>query len=205
MIPPGPPLAPPPWLASGGFMRKGVTLPCAPRWGGCLVPPGTPPLEPFAGRLVPFHAVSLLRSSHTARRGAAASDTNHPSRPLAVPTSPSGLGHRGGHLGRACRRKGAPHVRRGLGYVGAWPLARLTKSHRGYRPVGEAARGRTSWEGLLLGRLGGVLGPTGPLPPADCALGNSEGGSGCAARRSRPSARQSPPARLASRGPRPSN
>jgi hypothetical protein len=28
------------------------------------------------------------------------------------------------HLGRLCRRKGIPHVRRGVGYVGAWRLAR---------------------------------------------------------------------------------
>ena len=79
-------------------------------------------------------------------------------------------------------------MRRGLGYVGAWPLARLTKSHRGYRPVGEAACGRTSREGLLLGRLGGVFGALcASLPPADGALGNSEGENGCATRQAWPS------------------
>lgn len=48
---------------------------------GCLGLLGTPPLAPCEGRSVPFHAVSLLRSSHTACRGDAVSDTNHPSRP----------------------------------------------------------------------------------------------------------------------------
>ena len=54
----------------------------------------------------------------------------------------------------SARRKGIPHVRRGVGYVGCWRLARPFRSHRGYLPVGEAFRGRTSRSGLLLGRLG---------------------------------------------------
>jgi len=37
------------------------------------------------------------------------------------------------------RRKGIPHVRRGVGYVGAWRLARPLQSHRGYLPVGDAS------------------------------------------------------------------
>ena len=36
-------------------------------------------------------------------------------------------------------RKGIPHVRRGVGSVGAWPMARPLLSHRGYLPVGEAS------------------------------------------------------------------
>jgi hypothetical protein len=43
------------------------------------------------------------------------------------------------HLGRLCRRKGIPHVRRGVGSVGAWRFARPLQSHRGYLPVGEAS------------------------------------------------------------------
>jgi hypothetical protein len=43
------------------------------------------------------------------------------------------------HLGRLCRRKGIPHVRRGVGYVGAWRFARPLQSHRGYLPVGDAS------------------------------------------------------------------
>ena len=42
------------------------------------------------------------------------------------------------HLGRLCRRKGIPRVRRGVGSVGAWRFARPLQSHRGYLPVGEA-------------------------------------------------------------------
>lgn len=38
------------------------------------------------------------------------------------------------------RRKGIPHMRRGVGYVGAWRLAIPVQSHRGYLPVGDAFR-----------------------------------------------------------------
>ena len=63
----------------------------------------------------------------------------------------------------------------------------LTESHRGYPPVGEAVRGRTSWQGLLLGRLGGVFGalwrPRSRLPTA--LWGIQKGKADVAARRAR--------------------
>ena len=43
------------------------------------------------------------------------------------------------HLGRLCRRKGIPHMRRGVGSVGAWRFAKPARSHRGYLPVGDAS------------------------------------------------------------------
>jgi hypothetical protein len=79
-------------------------------------------------------------------------------------------------------------MRRALGSVGAWPLASPTRKPPGVPPSwGSRLCGRTCWEGLLLGRLGGVFGAIfAPLPPADDALGNPEGGSGCAARQAWP-------------------
>lgn len=69
-----------------------------------------------------------------------------------------------------------------------------------------AVQARTlSREGLLLGRLGGVFGAfSAPPPPADSALGNSEGENRCATQLARPLPGDVLPARWLDR-PRPSN
>ena len=55
----------------------------------------------------------------------------------------------------------------------------------GTRQLGKRSR-RTSWQGLLLGLLGGAIGRFGvPITPADGALGNSKGESGWDARQAR--------------------
>jgi hypothetical protein len=73
------------------------------------------------------------------------------------------------HLGRLCRRKGIPRVRRGVGYVGAWRFARPSQSHRGYLPVGEAS-GQNLPVGPPLGALRrclrGAIAPRSRLPTA---------------------------------------
>jgi len=62
----------------------------------------------------------------------------------------------------------------------------LPKATGGTRQLGKPT-GRTFWQGLLLGRLGGAqaVHPT-ARPHADRALGNSEEESGCGPRRDRP-------------------
>jgi len=104
-------------------------------WGGCR---GTA-LAPLHGSLrrplsVPFHTSPLSRG---ALRSAgvptiAASTTPAPRLPWLSPGAAR-------HLGRLCRRKGIPRVRRGVGYVGCWRFARPFQSHRGYLPVGDAS------------------------------------------------------------------
>jgi len=89
-------------------------------WGGCR---GTA-LAPLHGSLrrpllVPFHTSPLSRG---ALRSAgvptiAASTTPAPRLPWLSPGAAR-------HLGRLCRRKGIPRVRRGVGYVGDWRFAR---------------------------------------------------------------------------------
>jgi hypothetical protein len=98
---------------------------------------GTSPRRPSRVVVSPISYIAALAWCPTVCRGADDFGENHPS-PV---TPPPGLAPGGArHLGRLCRRKGIPHVRRGVGSVGAWPMARPTQSHRGYLPVGDAAR-----------------------------------------------------------------
>jgi hypothetical protein len=102
---------------AGGYMRKEQDKLL---WGGCR---GTA-LAPLHGSLrrpllVPFHTSPLSRG---ALRSAgvptiAASTTPAPR----LPWLSAGAAR---HLGRLCRRKGIPRVRRGVGSVGAWRFAR---------------------------------------------------------------------------------
>lgn len=57
---------------------------------------------------------------------------------------------------RRCTRP-RPACAEGWGSVGVWPMARPLLSLRGYQPAG-TARADPVGRGLLLGRLGGVLG-----------------------------------------------
>ena len=134
--------------------------------GECVrVTPGHLSAVTCKGSLVSIHGLLFLRGSLRSAGGPplAASTTSGP--------HPRKARLRGGGIGEdLIRRKGVPHVRRGVGYVGAWPLARLTKSHRGYPPAGEAFRGRTFWQGLLLGRIGGARAVSVPLARMPTAL-----------------------------------
>jgi hypothetical protein len=115
--------------------------------------------------LVPFHTSPLSRG---ALRSAgvptiSASTTSAPWLPrLYTPGAAR-------HLGRLHRRKGIPRVRRGVGSVGAWRLARPFKSHRGYLPVGDAS-GLNLPGGPPLGALRrclrGAIAPRPHLPTA---------------------------------------
>lgn len=133
------------------------------------------------GSLVSIHGLLFLRGSLRSAGGppSAASTTSGP--------HPRKARLRGGGIGAdLIRRKGVPHVRRGVGYVGAWPLARLTKSHRGYPPAGEAL-GQNLLAGPPLGApRRRARGTRTVRSHADRALGNSEEESGCGPRRDRP-------------------
>lgn len=119
-------------LAGGYMKREPKQLPAEGMSGS--------PWAPLRGSLrwqllVPFHTSPLSRG---ALRSAgvptiAASTTPAPRLPWLSPGAAR-------HLGRLCRRKGIPRVRRGVGYVGCWRFARPFQSHRGYLPVGEAFR-----------------------------------------------------------------
>ena len=98
-------------------------------------------LAPLRGSLrrplfVPFHTSPLSRG---ALRSAgvptiAASTTPAPQLPRRTRRGSRGIWE------DSIRRKGIPHVRRGVGFVGFWRLARPSISHRGYLPVGDAFR-----------------------------------------------------------------
>jgi hypothetical protein len=133
--PQSPPARAPHCALVGGYMRRNKTSSC-----GEDVESAKTALAPLHGSLrrpllVPFHTSPPSRG---ALRSAgvptiAASTTPAPLLPWRIRPGSAR------HLGRLCRRKGIPHVRRGVGYVGAWRFARPLQSHRGYLPVGEAS------------------------------------------------------------------
>ena len=111
-----------------------------------------------------------------------------PQRPRAPSREPLAWAPRGSS-GKSLQAQGnTPRAPR-VGLCGRLAVGQTYQKPPGVPPSwGSRSRGRTSWEGLLLGRLGGVFGALcAPLPPADGALGNSEGENGCAARQARPS------------------
>jgi hypothetical protein len=156
-----------------GFLARETAGPCAAlfhcRWvyekgallrGGCPGHPGHLSAAAFAGRSVPFHTSPPSRG---ALRSAGVPT-------IAASTTPAPRPPQGArHLGRLCRRKGIPRVRRGVGYVGAWRFARPSQSHRGYLPVGEAS-GQNLPVGPPLGALRrclrGAIAPRSRLPTA---------------------------------------
>ena len=54
------------------------------------------------------------------------------------------------------RRGTVPLSGRGVGYVGAWPMASPTNSRRGHHPAVWGRKASASWAGLLSGLLGGA-------------------------------------------------
>ena len=97
---------------------------------------GTSPRQPSQAAVSPISSIAALAWCPTVCRGTDDCGEHHPSPAAALAP----------RLGRAAsgktpfRRKGKPHVRRGVGNVGAWRFARPFQSHRGYLPVGEAFR-----------------------------------------------------------------
>jgi|SRR5690554_2737829 len=117
----------------GGYMRERKTKPL---WGGCRV--ASAPLHGSLRRplLVPFHTLPLSRGALRSAGVPTISASTTPAPLLPSRHRPGG----GAASGKTpSRRKGIPHVRRGVGSVGAWPMARPLLSHRGYLPVGEAS------------------------------------------------------------------
>jgi hypothetical protein len=142
--------------------EKGKESPAGRMWWLAIAPLRGSLRRPLS---VPFHTSPLSRG---ALRSAgvptiAASTTPAPLLPWRSRRAPLR------HLGRLCRRKGIPRVRRGVGYVGAWRFARPLKSHRGYLPVGDAL-GRNLQVGPPLGALRrclrGANAPRSRLPTA---------------------------------------
>jgi len=157
-------------------------------------------LAPLHGSLrrplsVPFHTSPLSRG---ALRSAgvptiAASTTPAPRLPWLSPGAAR-------HLGRLCRRKGIPRVRRGVGYVGCWRFARPFQSHRGYLPVGDAS-GLNLPVGPPLGALRRWLrGAQAPRSRQPTALWGIQGGKADVTRGKTGARRTS---RAATRAPRP--
>jgi hypothetical protein len=124
--------------------------PCAPlrpgRWvyekekpssvGGLSGPYSAPLHGSLRRPLCPISYFAALAWCPTVCRGTDDCGEHHPSTaaaraPLARASAASGK--------TPFRRKGIPHVRRGVGDVGAWRLARPFQSHRGYLPVGDAS------------------------------------------------------------------
>jgi hypothetical protein len=101
---------------------------------GALRRLGTSPRQPSQAAVGPVSYIAALAWCPTVCRGTDDCGEHHPST-AAARASRKGPAR---HLGRLCRRKGIPHVRRGVGDVGAWRLARPFQSHRGYLPVGDA-------------------------------------------------------------------
>jgi hypothetical protein len=104
-------------------------------WGGMSRHSlGTSPRRPSQAAVSPILYIAALAWCPTVCRGTDDCGEHHPS--TAAPLALAGAAR---HLGRLCRRKGIPRVRRGVGYVGAWRFARPFQSHRGYLPVGDAS------------------------------------------------------------------
>jgi len=95
---------------------------------------GTSPRQPSQAAVSPISSIAALAWCPTVCRGTDDCGEHHPS--TAAPLALAGAAR---HLGRLCRRKGIPRVRRGVGSVGYWRFARPSKSHRGYLPVGDAS------------------------------------------------------------------
>lgn len=172
------PLRPGRWVCEKGRAKRSQVL-----WGGCPGRPGHLSTAAFAGRFSPISSFAALAWCPTVCRGTDVCGEHHPST-VAGQAFDRRAGAASGKT--SFRRKGAPRVRRGVGYVGAWRFARPLKSHRGYLPVGDAAR-LSLPVGPPLGAprrcLRGAHRP--PLSPADGALGNSGGESRCDPRRDR--------------------
>jgi hypothetical protein len=147
----------------GGYMRKESNKLL---WGGCQVQLGTAPRQPSRAAVGSISYIAAFAWCPTVCRGTDDCGEHHPS-PVAAPALAPGATR---HLGRLCRRKGIPRVRRGVGYVGAWRFARPLKSHRGYLPVGEAS-GQNLPVGPPLGALRRCLrGANAPRPRLPTAL-----------------------------------
>src|SRR5690348_187038 len=120
----------------GGYMRRESQAPVGGMSRRDSLALGTSPRQPSQAAVCPISYIAALAWCPTVCRGTDDCGEHHPS--TAAPLA---------HLARGCaasgktpfRRKGIPHVRRGVGYVGAWLLARPFQSHRGYLPVGEAS------------------------------------------------------------------
>ena len=127
---------------------------------------GTSPRQPSPAADGPILYFAAFAWCPTVCRGTDDCGEHHPSTAAAL--APYARGQRGIWEDSA-RRKGIPHVRRGVGSVGAWPLARPLQSHRGYLPVGEAS-GLNLPVGPPLGaprrRLRGAIAPRSRPPTA---------------------------------------
>jgi len=160
--PKSPPGRAPHCTPAGGYMRREQNKLL---WGGCR---GSA-LAPLHGGLrrllsVPFHTSPLSRG---ALRSAGAPTISASTAP--APRLPWLWPGAARHLGRLCRRKGIPRVRRGVGSVGDWRFARPLQSHRGYLPVGDAARLNLPVGpplGALRRRLRGAIAPRSRPPTA---------------------------------------
>jgi hypothetical protein len=135
--PQSPPARAPHCALVGGYVRKEEKAPAGRMSRVSLAEDSAPPRGSLRRPLlVPFHTSPPSRGAlRSAGVPTIAASTT--SAPLLPPARLRPACAR--HLGRLCRRKGIPHVRRGVGYVGAWRFARPVQSHRGYLPVGDAS------------------------------------------------------------------
>ena len=122
------PLRPGRWVYEGKEKKAPV--------GGMSSRLGTSPRQPSQAAVGPISYFAALAWCPTVCRGTDDFGEHHPSTAAALALRP-GEGAASGKT--PSRRKGIPHVRRGVGSVGAWPMARPLLSHRGYLPVGEAS------------------------------------------------------------------
>ena len=97
---------------------------------------GTSPRRPSQAAVGPISYIAALAWLPTVCRGTDDCGEHHLSTAAPLALAPGAARH----LGRLCRRKGIPRVRRGVGSVGDWRFARPAHSHRGYLRVGDAAR-----------------------------------------------------------------
>lgn len=113
------------------YEKRAKTTPCG---GDVRVTLGTSPRQPSLAALSPISYIAALAWCPTVCRGTDDCGEHHPSTVAPWRIRPGGAAS-----GKTpFRRKGKPHVRRGVGNVGAWRFARPFQSHRGYLPVGEA-------------------------------------------------------------------
>jgi hypothetical protein len=100
------------------------------RGGDVRVALGTSPRQPSRASRSPGSYVAAIARGPTGNRSSKRSPASTTPAPPPPPSAPR-AGGPARHLGRLLRRKGIPRVRRGLGSVGAWPLARPTSKPPG--------------------------------------------------------------------------